>query len=71
MVAIFICRSIDLDMLHYYPVVKENLQAEKMVKELVDEARKENYSTYGKYDFSNSASESENILAGNRRRRAI
>lgn len=62
-------RSIDLDMLHYYPVVKENLQAEKMVKELVDEARKENYSTYGKYDFSNSAS--ENILAGNRRRRAI
>lgn len=62
-------RSIDLDMLYYYPVVKENLQAEKMVKELVDEARKENYSTYGKYDFSNSAS--ENILAGNRRRRAI
>lgn len=62
-------RSIDFDMLHYYPVVKENLQAEKMVKELVDEARKENYSTYGKYDFSNSAS--ENILSGNRRRRGI
>ena len=62
-------RSINLDMLHYYPIVKENLQAEKRVKELVDEAKKENYSTYGKYDFSNSAS--ENLLAGNRRRRAM
>lgn len=62
-------RSINLDMLHYYPIVKENLQAEKRDKELVDEAKKENYSTYGKYDFSNSAS--ENLLAGNRRRRAM
>ena len=62
-------KSIDHDMLQYYPAIKENPQAEQMVKELVDQAKKLNYSTYGKYEFIYNAS--ENLVAGNRRRRAM
>lgn len=45
----------------------ENLQAEKMVKEFVDEAKKSGFQTFGKYDFSNT----EAATLGNRRRRAM
>lgn len=43
---------IDLDVLKCYPVLKENIQAEKMVKEFVDEAKKTGFQTFGKYEFS-------------------
>ena len=60
-------KYIDLDPLRCYPVLKANLQAEKMVKEFVDEAKKSGFQTFGKYDFSNT----EAATLGNRRRRAM
>lgn len=60
-------KYIDLDPLRCYPVLKVNLQAEKMVKEFVDEAKKSGFQTFGKYDFSNT----EAATLGNRRRRAM
>ncbi len=60
-------KYIDLDPLRCYPVLKTNLQAEKMVKEFVDEAKKSGFQTFGKYDFSNT----EAATLGNRRRRAM
>lgn len=60
-------KYIDLDPLSCYSVLKENLQAEKMVKEFVDEAKKSGFQTFGKYDFSNT----EAATLGNRRRRAM
>ena len=60
-------KYIDLDLLKCYPVLKENIQAEKMVKEFVDEAKQNGFQTFGKYDFSNV----EATTLGNRRRRAM
>lgn len=60
-------KYIDLDPLRCYPVLKANLQAEKMVKEFVDEAKQSGFQTFGKYDFSNT----EAATLGNRRRRAM
>ena len=59
-------RAIDLSRLNSYPVAKENTEAKKMIKEIVDISKKNGFQTYGSFDFGNGSE----LEQQNRRHRA-